>query len=158
VPRFQTRAAFFDGGCGLCRRTVAVLWHMDLLHRAELYDVVNEWDRIEARFPQLDRAALLEDMHVVDEDGRVYKGFDAYRSLAWVLPATWVLVPILYLPPVRWLGWKVYRYVASHRHDAGCEVASTETGDTGVSPVQTAHERQTQHTSARRVGGTPVSP
>ena len=61
-------------------------------------------------------------MHVILDDGRIFTGYDAYRQLAWVLPATWLLLPILYLPPVRWVGWKAYRHIASHRHDAGCDV------------------------------------
>jgi predicted DCC family thiol-disulfide oxidoreductase YuxK len=122
APRVQRRAVFFDGGCGFCRKTVSILWHLDVLRRCELYDVVNQWPTITTRYPRLDRAAALQDMHVILEDGRVFTGYDAYRQLAWVLPATWALLPVLYLPPVRWLGWRVYRHVASHRHDAGCEV------------------------------------
>ena len=124
APRVARRAVFFDGGCGFCRKTVAVLWHLDVLDRCELFDVVNEWPQIQSRYPRLDRSAALEDMHVIIDDGRVFTGYDAYRQLAWVLPALWVLLPVLYLPPVRWIGWKIYRYVASHRHDAGCEVPS----------------------------------
>jgi predicted DCC family thiol-disulfide oxidoreductase YuxK len=120
------RAVFFDGGCGFCRKTVSILWHVDVLRRCELHDVVNQLDSIAIGFPDLDRTASLEDMHVIRSDGQTEKGYDAYRSLAWVLPATWVLLPILYLPPVRWLGWKIYRYVASHRHDAGCDVPPAE--------------------------------
>ena len=141
APRFQRRAALFDGGCGFCRKTVSVLWHLDVLGRTELFDVVNEWPAIAARYPRLDRAAALDDMHVVLEDGRVFTGYDAYRQLAWVLPATWMLLPILYLPPVRWVGWKVYRYVASHRHDSGCdvtEVAPTETRGAGGPPARSS--------------------
>jgi predicted DCC family thiol-disulfide oxidoreductase YuxK len=126
TPRFQRRAVFFDGGCGFCRRTVSVLWHLDVLQRCELFDVVNQWPLVSSRYPQLDRATALEDMHVILEDGSVFRGYDAYRQLAWSLPATWVLLPVLYLPPVRWAGWKVYRYIASHRHDAGCESTPSE--------------------------------
>jgi predicted DCC family thiol-disulfide oxidoreductase YuxK len=118
----KRRAAFFDGGCGFCRKTVAILWHLDVLRRCELFDVVNDWDTIIARFGKLDRNAFLEDMHVITQDGRVYRGYDAYRSIAWAMPLAWPLLPILYLPPVRWIGWKIYRYVATHRHDSGCEV------------------------------------
>ena len=125
-PQFQRRAVFFDGGCGFCRKTVSVLWHLDVLRRCDLFDVVNEWPMIASRYAQLDRAAALEDMHVILDNGRVFTGFDAYRQLAWALPATWLLLPILYLPPVRWVGWRVYRYVASHRHDAGCDVPAAQ--------------------------------
>jgi predicted DCC family thiol-disulfide oxidoreductase YuxK len=118
----QQRAVFFDGGCGFCRKTVAILDHLDVLDRTDLHDAVNDWAGICRRFPQLERSACLQDMHVVTESGQVYRGYDAYRSIAWSLPAAWVVLPILYLPPVRWIGWKVYRHIADHRHDAGCEI------------------------------------
>lgn len=118
----QARAVLYDGGCGFCRQSVSVLWHLDVLRRCSFHDIVNQWNQITARYPQLDRADCLEDMHVIREDGRMYKGYDGYRSLAWVIPATWLILPLLYLPPVRWLGRRIYRHVADHRHDAGCEV------------------------------------
>jgi hypothetical protein len=57
-------------------------------------------------------------MHVVDTAGgtaSIAAGFDAFRRLAWVLPAAWPLVPILYVPGVPALGRRVYRWIASHR-------------------------------------------
>ena len=81
---------FFDGGCGFCRKTVAVLWHLDVLRRCELFDVVNDWPLIASRFPAA-RPARRASKTCTSfcEDGRVFTGFDAYRQLAWVLPATW---------------------------------------------------------------------
>jgi predicted DCC family thiol-disulfide oxidoreductase YuxK len=54
-------------------------------------------------------------MHVVTSDGRIDQGFDAYRSIAWVLPLAWPILPLLYIPPIRWLGWRIYRRVADNR-------------------------------------------
>lgn len=120
--RFARRDIFFDGGCGFCRKSVSILWHLDVLRRCELHDIINDWNVVSSRFPQLDREACFEDMHVVTPSGHIHRGYDGYRSLAWALPATWILLPTLYLPPVRLLGCKIYRHVATHRHDAGCEL------------------------------------
>jgi predicted DCC family thiol-disulfide oxidoreductase YuxK len=122
APLWQRQAVFYDGGCGLCRKTVTVLYHLDVLRRCDIHDIANDWPAIASRFGQLEREACLIDMHVVTQRGQVYRGYDAYRSLAWALPAMWIVLPILYLPPVRWIGWKVYRHVATHRYDAGCEL------------------------------------
>jgi hypothetical protein len=78
-------------------------------------NVADDWDRIQSRWPHLDAEACLRDMHVLTANGAIYAGYDGYRSLAWVLPALWPLIPLLYLPPVRWIGWKMYRRVADNR-------------------------------------------
>jgi predicted DCC family thiol-disulfide oxidoreductase YuxK len=112
---FQTRYVLYDGGCGMCRRTLRWLRYLDLLRKTVPQNIADDWDRIQSRWPQLDAEACLRDMHVLTEDRTIYRGFDGYRSLAWVLPALWPLIPLLYLPPVRWIGWKVYRRVADNR-------------------------------------------
>ncbi len=124
APAFQRRFVFYDGGCGICRKTVTVLTHVDLLRRNEMYDIANQWPTIALRFPgKLDRAACFIDMHAINErDGRVFRGYDAYRQIAWTVPALWLSLLFLYLPPVSWIGWKIYRYVATHRYDAGCAI------------------------------------
>ena len=52
--------------------------------------------------------------------GRVHAGFDAYRALAWRLPLGWPLLPTLYLPPVPWVGRRLYGRIAATRHRATC--------------------------------------
>jgi predicted DCC family thiol-disulfide oxidoreductase YuxK len=64
----------------------------------------------------------MRDMHVVTSDGRAYKGYDGWRNLVWTLPLLWIFLPLLYLPPVRWLGWKVYRHIADNRCTTGCRL------------------------------------
>jgi predicted DCC family thiol-disulfide oxidoreductase YuxK len=122
------RLVLYDGGCGLCRKTVVVLSRLDLLHRIRAVDVVGDWERLSVTFPLLVRDACLTEMHVITGDGRVNTGFDAYRALAWVLPVGWVLLPILYAPGVGALGRRVYRLVASHRTTTSCALP--------VSPLQ----------------------
>jgi hypothetical protein len=35
-------------------------------------------------------------------------GYDAFRRLAWVLPAAWILLPLLYAPGVPSLGRRLH--------------------------------------------------
>lgn len=121
LARLQRRAGrphvhvIYDGACGICRPTVAVLRRLDLFRRVTFMDVVNEWPAIHLRFPALDPDRCLADMHVIAADGRVFVGYDGYRALARVLPLGWVFLPFLYVPPVPFLGRRVYRLIADNR-------------------------------------------
>src|SRR5450432_2965292 len=110
----QTRHIFFDGGCGFCQRAARTLRRLDWLRKTVQHDIVHDWPSIHQNFQQLDIDKCVRDMHVITSDGRIYRGFDSYRSLAWVLPLLWPIVLLLYLPPVRWLGWRIYRHVADN--------------------------------------------
>jgi predicted DCC family thiol-disulfide oxidoreductase YuxK len=122
APHREKYAMLFDGGCGICRSVASVITRFDLRNRIEPMDVLNDWTRVQARFPFLDQQACLADMHVIKPDRTPVTGFIAYRNLACAMPITWALLPLLYFPGVPQVGQRVYRYVATHRHDAGCEV------------------------------------
>ncbi len=123
LPAGKRVAVVFDGACGLCQRTIAVLRRLDVLGRVEWLDAVHQWREVAARFPQLDQGACLADMHGVSADGAITRGFDTYRMLAWVLPLGWVLLPMLYLPGVRPIGRRVYGAIAGQRLRQGCSIA-----------------------------------
>ncbi len=59
-------------------------------------------------------------MQVVDTQGRVTAGFDAFRRLAWVLPAAWPVLPMLYLPGVAPAARRAYAFVAARRRIRRC--------------------------------------
>jgi predicted DCC family thiol-disulfide oxidoreductase YuxK len=120
LPRRVDFAVVFDGACGLCLPTIAVLRRLDLLNRVEFLDVNRDWSAIEQRFAGLSREACLTEMHGIDRSGRLFAGFDTYRALAWLLPLGWIVVPLLYLPPVPWIGRHVYRSIADRRHTTSC--------------------------------------
>lgn len=111
----RTYALLYDGSCGLCRRTVALIHALDPLRRVQLHDVHQDWLAIARRYPQLSQHACLEEMHVISPTGRVASGFDSYRALACVIPAGWLALPILYFPGVRPIGRRVYAAIASRR-------------------------------------------
>ena len=111
---------FYDGSCGLCRKTMAVVRRLDILHRVKIYDALAEWPQIHARFPFLNQQACLEDMYGVTSKGKVVSGFKAYCELAWVLPLGWLIVLFLYVPFVPAIGERIYRKIASGRHRGGC--------------------------------------
>jgi predicted DCC family thiol-disulfide oxidoreductase YuxK len=106
----------YDGSCQLCQRSVRLLKQIDWLkklHYQDCRDIVN----LPVCDIPLDPALLLEQMHVVAINRkRSYAGFAAFRWMAWRLPLTWCIAPSLYLPGARWLGNKIYLWVARNRY------------------------------------------
>jgi predicted DCC family thiol-disulfide oxidoreductase YuxK len=112
-------ALLYDGACGLCRGTVAVLARADLRDRLELVDVTQVTD-IPNRYPGLTADACLEEMWLVAPDGTRHGGFDAYRELSRLLPLLWPAAPFLRLPGVRPIGRRAYAFVAARRPRVAC--------------------------------------
>jgi predicted DCC family thiol-disulfide oxidoreductase YuxK len=107
----------YDGSCGLCRRTMAVIRAVDVLGYVRIFDVRADWPQLEGF--GLDQSACLQIMHALKK-GRVFTGFYAYRLLAWHLPLCWPVLPLMYLPGVAFVGEKLYAYIAQRRYQSGC--------------------------------------
>jgi predicted DCC family thiol-disulfide oxidoreductase YuxK len=121
----RTHALLFDGGCGFCQRTIAIIRNLDLLHRVKFFDALNSWPEIETQFPRLNQDTCLAEMHLITADRQIFTAFDAYRRLAWVLPLGWLGLPFLYMPGVHSVGCRIYMSVASRRHHRGCLLPPT---------------------------------
>jgi predicted DCC family thiol-disulfide oxidoreductase YuxK len=61
-------------------------------------------------------------MYAVDDKGRVFRGFYAFRRIAWTTPVGWCLLPLLYFPGVSFVGERLYEIVARSRSRMGCRV------------------------------------
>lgn len=59
---------------------------------------------------------MLRALHVVDDDGTVFRGYDAVVAIVVSAPRRRWLGPLLSSRPVRWLGVRLYGRVARHRH------------------------------------------
>lgn len=69
---------------------------------------------------------LLDNVYSTDTQGQVYKGIETYVK---VLNKVWILKPIgllMYLPFIRFIGAKLYGYIAEHRIRYGCTAESCE--------------------------------
>jgi len=101
---------YYDEGCGPCTFVARLLDRLNWLARI--------WFRPAAQFPD-PTGREYEDMHAVRGDGQLFAGYEAYQQIAWRIPLLWLFAPIMYLPPVAWLGRRVYRRIADSRD---CEV------------------------------------
>jgi predicted DCC family thiol-disulfide oxidoreductase YuxK len=68
------------------------------------------------RFPELREADILGEIYVQTRGGGWQVGFFGMRYIARQLPATWPLLPLLYLPGMNWLGPRLYRWIAKRRY------------------------------------------
>lgn len=113
---------YFDGKCLLCVRPMTVLDYLDWGGRLRFRDIENgERVRISAR-PDLATGDLLEEMHVVEPDGEVRRGFFAFRHVAARLPLLWPFALLARLPLADRIGPRIYAAVARTRSRiVGCE-------------------------------------
>ena len=115
----RTLHAIYDGDCAFCTRSLNILGLADVQHRIERHDARRR-DLVLARFPQLAGADLDDAMFVVDPDGRVYRGYFAFKRLLRGLPLAWPLLLCFFIPGADVVGPRVYAWVARNRRRFGC--------------------------------------
>ncbi len=101
---------YYDGHCGLCRRTTRVLHAADVLGRLRFTDMLSV---PESTLP-VPLAAAMTGMPMRTRRGRVLLGFPAVRRAAaqtLLAPLAW----LLYLPGLGHLGAATYRHIAANR-------------------------------------------
>ena len=104
----------YDGGCNLCRASVARVRRMDPRGRIELLDLHDA--SVPARFPQVDLDEAKRLMQAVDPHGRVYSGVDAWARVGLSLPG-WKLIAWLFLVPgIHFVAQHSYAWVARNRY------------------------------------------
>ena len=102
----------YDSGCAFCTAAARWLERHDRRGRLLLEPIA---DAVDVRGLRLHRAALEEEMHVVDADGRIARGFRGWQRIAFEVPVLCPALPLLSLPGVTPIGDRVYRWVAAHR-------------------------------------------
>jgi phosphonatase-like hydrolase len=103
----------YDGGCGFCRRWV-VFWASVLRRRG--YDVAPLQAPWVAERLGLAHEELLEDLLLLQPDGTLVRGAEAYRHALRRIGWAWPIWLLSVLPGLRWLFDRGYRTFADHRH------------------------------------------
>jgi len=74
---------------------------------------------VQQQYPDLTHDQLMEEMVLIDQEGKRYGGARAFRYLTRIVPGFYPLAPIMHIPfslPI-W-SW-FYRQVAKHRYRFG---------------------------------------
>ncbi len=121
--KFQTPLVLvWDSHCRFCQRWAERIHRWDWLKRVHLVDSENVHtvpaDWLTGWTPEIAERSFW--VRPISTRSKGYEGFYAIRRLAWALPILWLIIPVLYLPPVPWLGGRIYAWVAAHRHQLGC--------------------------------------
>jgi len=110
----------YDRDCGICGLTAIFLRRWDRTGRFELTPLQVAAIGGDQRLADVAGRYLLEDeLHVVDERGRVAAGGDAALAIVDALPGGRILRPWAMLPPFRALARIGYRWVAGNRRAIG---------------------------------------
>lgn len=102
---------YYDGLCGMCRRSVRVLSAMDWLGRLDFTDVT----RVDPAELPVPIDAALGGMPMRTAGGAVLVGFPAVRRALRQTPLGVLPALLLYLPGVSALGRAVYDRIAASR-------------------------------------------
>ena len=114
-PAFGKGVVLYDGDCGFCQQSVRLLKGLDWF-RTLHFQSARDTAHLPASEVPLDPGKMLDEMHVLTPDRRTaHAGFAAFRWIAWRLPLTAPLAPLMYLPGVLWAGTRAYRWVARNR-------------------------------------------
>ncbi len=112
VVRLTPLRVVFDGECDFCKSSLLIVRFLDIYRQMTFVDSHNPealaWTGV--RFEDAEEAA-----YAVRPDGTQFAGFDAFRQIAWQLPATVLIAPLLYIPGVPQVGRRVYTWVKDNR-------------------------------------------
>jgi len=103
----------YDDQCPLCTFQMKVLTWLDWLNTITLLPLSHPRASIVA--PQVTREDLLEAIHCVTPDNRIYRGARCLRFVGMRMP---LLVPValfLWLPGVIWIAERVYQWISRNR-------------------------------------------
>src|ERR1700735_679915 len=108
-------AILYDGSCEMCRASLDGIRQFDNSGNMEPLDLHDE--EVRAKFPELKIENLLEELHAVDERGRVYRGARAINEiLRWQNGLKGYLAYLWYIPGYAWVANRQYKRIAASRY------------------------------------------
>jgi predicted DCC family thiol-disulfide oxidoreductase YuxK len=103
----------YDARCGLCTAGVRRIQNLLTRRGFQLAPLQSPW--VTQRI-QLTDEDLLSDLRLLLPDGRLLSGATAYLHVMRLIWWTKPLALLLSLPGLNWLFHRLYRLVATHRH------------------------------------------
>ncbi|MEI6350417.1 MAG: DUF393 domain-containing protein, partial [Verrucomicrobiota bacterium] len=100
--------------CPLCVFQMRLLTWLDWFNSVEMLPLSDP--RVAAVAPELSREQLLEAIHCVANNGKIYRGARCFRFLGMRLPLLSPLALFLWIPGVIQIAEIIYRWVSRNRH------------------------------------------
>lgn len=102
---------FYDETCGMCKRVMNILARLGCGHRV----VYREAMTMEEYFNNPDALAnRYYDLYSFAGND-IFHGYDTYVQIAKRTVLLIPFYPIMLIPPVKWIGQKIYRRIADQR-------------------------------------------
>lgn len=109
-----TTMVLYDDACLLCTFQMRLLTWLDWFNALSLLPISNP--RASEIAPTLTRGNLLEAIHCVAKNGKIYRGARCLRFVGMRLPLLIPLALLLWVPGVIWIAEKIYRMISRNRH------------------------------------------
>jgi predicted DCC family thiol-disulfide oxidoreductase YuxK len=94
MPPSKFLVVWYDSGCPLCKREIALMRRLDRAGRINFVDATNP----ETSCP-LDRALILSHLHAL-ENGAILSGAPAFAAMWRAIPVLWPLGQLARIPMV----------------------------------------------------------
>jgi predicted DCC family thiol-disulfide oxidoreductase YuxK len=104
----------YDDGCPLCTFQMRLITWLDWFNTVSLLPISHS--RSAAVAPNLTREELLEAIHCVTPEGRIYRGARCIRFVGMRLPLAAPLALFLWIPGIIWVAERVYQWISRNRH------------------------------------------
>ncbi len=110
----ERHVVLYDGDCPMCVFQMRLLTWLDWFHVIELLPIAKA--RKDGLAPGIAREDLLEAIHCLTRDGRIYRGARCLRFVGLRMPLLAPLSLFLWLPGVIWVAEIVYGVISRNRH------------------------------------------
>ena len=114
MKKAAAHIVLYDGECPLCVFQMRMITWLDWFNVVSLLPVQDL--RVSEIAPSLSREALLEAIHCITPDGRIYRGARCLRFMGMRLPLVIPVALLLWIPGVIWVAEKIYLRVSRNRH------------------------------------------
>jgi len=112
--RRANHVVLYDGECSLCTFQMRVITWLDWFNAVVLMPIADP--RAHEIAPRLTRTDLLEAIHCVTTDGRIYRGARCLRFIGLRMPLLFPFSLLLWFPGVIYVAEMVYRWISRNRY------------------------------------------
>jgi predicted DCC family thiol-disulfide oxidoreductase YuxK len=108
-----TDVLFFDGACGMCTRSVELLYRLDRTGKLQAEPLQSPGA---AQRLGISPSELLDSVRWLDSSGAVYSGAEAANAPLSAAIGTRIPLVIYRIPGIGLIEEAIYRWVAAHRY------------------------------------------
>jgi predicted DCC family thiol-disulfide oxidoreductase YuxK len=133
----------YDGDCPLCTFQMRVITWLDWFNAIIVIPIADP--RAAEIAPEIKREDLMEAIHCVAKNGKIYRGARCIRFIGMRMPLAVPFALILWIPGIIYLAEIVYRWVSRNRL-----VLSRIFGCKGACAIMPARKRENESASQGR--------